>query len=328
MALPRARHDALFRLLVSDPGRAVQLLRDFLPPDVVARLDPDRPPVHVEGTMIDGEGSKTQSDALFRLHLGDGSEVIAYALLEHKSQVDHRTPLQLIRYVLKIWGKELVSGAFPDGGLPPVIAMVFYHGREPWTVPCSVQDMIHAPEGLEHLARSFGHYVVHDLGRIAPRELSQSAEVRAALLALARAFQESVSDTEDDLLVAAVAEAEFGRYILAYIIEQVSLPPERIEAALRRTGTAPETVEEIMGTAAQIWMEQGIAEGKAAGIVEGKAVGKADTFLRLARLKFGDLPAEQAERVRGASPEQLDAWLDALITAEGIDAVFRERARH
>ena len=79
-----------------------------------------------------------------------------------------------------------------------------------------------------------------------------------------------------------------------------------------------------MGTAAQIWMEQGRSEGKAAGI----AVGKADTFLRPARLKFGRLSAERADQVRSASSEQLDAWLDALITAEDIDAVFGDRARH
>ncbi len=340
MVLPRARHDALFRLLVSDPARAGRLLHEYLPPGVVARLDPKRPPVHIEGTMIDGEGSTTQSDALFRLHFGDGGEVIVYALLEHKARVDHRTPLQLIRYVLRIWGQELDRGVVPVGGLPPVIPLVFFHGREPWTVPCSVQDMIHALEGLDHLAQSFGHYVVHDLGRITPRELSRSAEVRAALLALARAFRENVSDAEADLLVAGVADTEFGRYILTYIMEQVSLPPERIEAALRRTGTNAETVEEIMGTAAQIWMEQGrtegrtegkaagIVEGKAAGIVEGKAAGKVDTFLRQARLKFGELTPAHAERVRSASPENLDVWLDALITAEDIDAVFRERTRH
>ena len=307
---------------------------------MVARLDPERPPEHVEGTVIDGEGRKTQSDALFRLHLRDGSEVIVYALLEHKSQIDHRTPLQLIRYVLKIWIREVGNGALPDSSLPPVIPIVFFHGREPWTVPLSIQDMIHAPEGLDHLAQSFGHYVVHDLGQIAPRALSRSTEVRAALLALARAFRENVSDEEADILVAGVAETEFGRYILAYIIEQVSLPPERIEAALRRAGTDAETVEEIMGTAAQIWVEQGrtegkavgIVEGRAAGIVEGKAAGiaegKADTFLRLARLKFGELAFVHAERVCGASSEQLDAWLDALLTAEDIDTVFGERTRH
>ena len=83
-----------------------------------------------------------------------------------------------------------------------------------------------------------------------------------------------------------------------------------------------------MGTAAQIWMEQGRTEGKAAGIVEGKTAGKADTFLRLARLKFGELASVYAERVRSASSEQLDAWLDALLTAEDIDAVFGDRTRH
>ncbi len=71
MALPQARHDALFRLLVSDPGHAGRLLRDYLPPEVVSRLDPEHPPVHVEGTAIDGEGSRTQSDAIFRLRLRD-----------------------------------------------------------------------------------------------------------------------------------------------------------------------------------------------------------------------------------------------------------------
>ena len=352
MALPQARHDALFRLLVSDPHRAGRLLRDYLPTEVVSRLDPEHPPVHVESTAIDGEGSRTQADAIFRAHLRDGSEAIVYTLLEHKAQADHRTPLQLIRYMLNIWAMEIDSGTFPDGGLPLIIPMVFFHGREPWTVPCSIQEMIDTPEGLEHLAQSFGRYMLHDLGRIAPQNLSRGVEVRAALLALARAFRENVSDAEADLLVAGVAETDFGRYILTYIIEQVSLPPERIEAALRRAGTDTETLEEIMGTAAQIWMEQGkaagivegkaagIVEGKAAGIVEGKAAGvaegkaagimeaKTDTFLRLARLKFGELSSAQTEQVRNASPQQLDSWLEALLNARDIDGVLGERTRH
>ena len=93
MKLPKARHDALFRLLVSDPARAAVLLRDYLPSEVVARLDPDRLPVHVEGTGIDGEGFKTQADAIFRLYLRDGDEIIVYALLEHKAQNDIVRPI-------------------------------------------------------------------------------------------------------------------------------------------------------------------------------------------------------------------------------------------
>ena len=259
---------------------------------------------------------------------------IVYTLLEHKSRADHRTPLQLIRYVLKIWAMEM------DGGLPLVIPIVYFHGHEPWTVPCSIQEMIHPPEGLEHLARSFGHYVLHDLGRIAPRELSRSAEVRAALLARARAFRDSVGDADDDLLVAGVPKMEFRHYLLTYIFEHINLSPERIEAAFLRKGTDPAKVEEFMGTAAQIWMEQGkaagIVEGKAAGIKEGKAAGKAagivegkaDTFLRQARLKFGELSSAHAEQVRNASPEHLDSWLEALLTARDIEGVLGERTRH
>ncbi|WP_424833208.1 Rpn family recombination-promoting nuclease/putative transposase [Ruegeria sp.] len=93
MKLPKARHDALFRLLVSDPARTAVLLRDYLPSEVVARLDPDRLPVHVEGTAIDGEGFKTQADAIFRLYLRDGDEIIVYALLEHKAQNDIVRPI-------------------------------------------------------------------------------------------------------------------------------------------------------------------------------------------------------------------------------------------
>ena len=133
------------------------------------------------------------------------------------------------------------------------------------------------------------------------------------------------------ILVAGIADTEFGRYILAYMVQQLNLPPERIAAALRRTGRDPERVEEIMGTAAQTWLEQGrdegIARGRAEGIAQGRAEGKAETFLRQARLKFGLLSPERTKQVRRASPEELDIWLDALILAGDIDAVFGETNR-
>ncbi len=332
MTLPAARHDALFRLLVSDPARAGQVLRDFLPPDAAGRLDPEHPPVHVEGTAIDAEGGRTQADAIFRVRLKGKEKALVYALLEHKAQTDPRTPLQLLRYMLRLWIGEMENGNAADGRLPLIIPVVFYHGRGRWSAPMSVQDMIRAPAGLEPLARAFGSYTVRDLGRMDPEKLSRNPEVRAAMLALGRAFREDVSDREADMLAAGIAETEFGSYILTYVVEQVSLPPERIEAALRRTGADPAKMERIMGTAAETWMEQGrekgLAEGKIAGIAEGEARGKAEAFLRLARVKFGDVPPARAEKIRGAAAGEIDAWLEALIAAESIEAVFDARRRH
>ena len=76
----------------------------------------------------------------------------------------------------------------------------------------------------------------------------------------------------------------------------------------------------------------GIAEGKVTGIAEGKvagiAEGKADTLLRQARLRFGEVaPAREAE-IRSAPTEKLDAWSEALIFAPDLDAVFEGTARH
>ena len=79
-----------------------------------------------------------------------------------------------------------------------------------------------------------------------------------------------------------------------------------------------------METLADTWMEAGRAEGRA----EGKAQDKAETFLRLARLKFGTLPEARVTQVHAAGPDQLDAWLDSLILAANLDDVFDLRSRH
>ncbi len=60
---------------------------------------------------------------------------------------------------------------------------------------------------------------------------------------------------------------------------------------------------------------------------EGRAEGKVETLLRLARLKFGAIPRSLATRLRGATNEDLDRWLDAMITADDLDAVFESSPR-
>ncbi len=44
-------------------------------------------------------------------------------LLEHKSQVDAATPLQLLGYMVNIWRREIGGGG---NRLPVIIPLVFY----------------------------------------------------------------------------------------------------------------------------------------------------------------------------------------------------------
>ena len=88
---------------------------------------------------------------------------------------------------------------------------------------------------------------------------------------------------------------------------------------------------------------EGMAEGKAGqgrgrarprarpmaeGMAKGMAEGKADTLLMLLARRFDTVPKDIRTRIHAASIEELDAWVDAVLSASCLDDVFRNGARH
>ena len=124
MELPAPHHDAFFRALVSRSERTAALMQEHLPPEIAALIDFECPPEQMEGSFVDGEGAKMQCDALFRVRLKGGQDARIFALLEHKSHVDRRTPLQLARYRLNIWTGELET-TLAHRKLPMILPIVF-----------------------------------------------------------------------------------------------------------------------------------------------------------------------------------------------------------
>ena len=74
--------------------------------------------------------------------------------------------------------------------------------------------------------------------------------------------------------------------------------------------------------------EQLISKGRAEGEARGEARGRASILNRLLERRFGRVPATVQERVRSASVHELDAWLDALLDAPTLEAVFEHAPRH
>ena len=324
MSLPATPHDALFRALVSSPARAGALLMEYLPEPVAGLLDPETPPEAVEGSFVDADAARTQCDALFRVRLRTGHDARIYVLLEHKSGVDAATPLQILKYMVNIWQREIEGGTARDR-LPPIVPLVFFHGRGRWTAARSVIEMIDAPEEIAPLLRDFA-YVLHDLGEIEPLRLSAMPDVRAGLLALrAVHFEEVPGDLLDLITGGPVAGSAYERHIIRYVVEGMNLTPALLEASLRRT--QPDRWETLMGTVAEAWIEQGRAEGIAQGIEKGLAEGRAgaleELLLRQLELRFGALPEVARERVGVASSAELEAWAEAVLTADSLDEVLR-----
>ena len=349
MTLHFQQHDVFFRALARPPHRATALIRDHLSPEIASLIDFEHPPVPQEGSFIEGEGVKTQCDSLFRVRLKGEEDAYAYVLFEHKSSVDPGTPVQLARYMLNIWAREMEAKP-TSRELPMIFPIVFYHGRGQWTVPLSLGEMIKVPEGVVDPLQGFA-YRLRDLGRIDPGQLSQDPEVRAGLLALAFAFKEFISPEQLDLITGGpVDRSEFETYVLMYSTWVLKIEKAVLEASIKRT--KPERWENLMGTLAETWIAQGIAQGIETGIEQGietgieqgieqgietgeirgieKGIekGKAETFLRLARLKFGTLPEARVTQVHAAGLDQLDAWLDSLLLAANLDDVFDLRSRH
>ncbi len=71
---------------------------------------------------------------------------------------------------------------------------------------------------------------------------------------------------------------------------------------------------------------EGRMEGRAEGRIEGEAKGRSAILNRLLAKRFGQdiLDIRVQERLRTATPEQLDLWAERILDAASIDDVFAE----
>jgi predicted transposase YdaD len=184
-------------------------LRDHLPPDLVALLVPG-PPELVTGSFVDERLRRHHTDLLFRLRwrtkAREGSvaegQVLGYVLLEHKSAPDPHTPLQLLRYKLRIWERWIADkNGLP---LPPILAVVLHQGPEGWRGSRSFLDLFGAlPEALRQSVPDFTHELV-DLSKVDDSSLSHQQRLRALLMVMKYAQRADLLDQLPPILAEAL----------------------------------------------------------------------------------------------------------------------------
>lgn len=74
-------------------------------------------------------------------------------------------------------------------------------------------------------------------------------------------------------------------------------------------------------------MEAGLQQGMEQGMQQGLRAGKIQVIKQLLAARFGALPAPAKAKLDAATEEELDAWIEALLSAPSIDAVF-DASRH
>ena len=313
-------HDAFFKSFMSEPDLAGRFLREHLPSEIAELLAPELPEL-LPGSFVDEHLAQHHSDLLFSLRLKTGDPALAYLLLEHKSSPDAGTPLQLLRYIVRILTKCYDERRRLP--LPVVLPLVAHHGPEGWTFSTAFIDLFGTvPDSVRPFLVSFRHALV-DLSRIHDGALSADTRLGAYLKMLKYSRRHDLEEHLRVILVPELADMEL-LHILRYIDRgPILVSRESILAALRplkRRG------EEIMGHFSQEFEARGRAIGEAKGRAEGRTrgrtEGKADALLRVLGKRFGAVPPRLRDRIATADVASLDAWFDRALDTSDLNSVF------
>ncbi len=100
-------HDHLVKYAFSDVENARGVLATSLPAAIVARIDLASLSLR-PGSFVDENLSDCCSDILYSARIS-GRDGLIYILWEHKSEPEPFTPLQVMRYMLRIWDQHEAS---------------------------------------------------------------------------------------------------------------------------------------------------------------------------------------------------------------------------
>ena len=305
-------HDGLFKGILGKPEHAASELRSILPAGLASRLDLDQLE-QVDGSFVDQALRQQHTDVLFRARLDQGDALI-YVLLEHQSTPDRWMALRMCGYLTRIWTRhlELHPGV---RRLPPIIPIVVYQGRAPWSPPLDLIDLIGTDDDTVGFAPRFS-YLLDDLHRLGVEELRSRPLTHAVRLSFVLMREAPGSEHLTRVLPDWRTDLEAVRrsdlvILWTYALIVSNTPEPELTEFLAQLG--PEAKEVAMTTADVL---------RAEGEARGRAAGRADTLLEQLDIKFSDVPADIEQKVRTAPTSQLEIWTRRILTANTIDAIF------
>ena len=342
-------HDALFMAAFEEPAHAAALLRELVPASVGALIDWDTLRGET-GSFVEPALAKRHSDLVFSARLRTGTQSLAYVILEHQSTGDRTMPLRALTYEVRIWNR--VRKMNPFAQLPPILVVVVSHAPGGWThartlaelfdpaVPASAALARLVP-GVPLIIDDLAHCSNDDLRR---RKLPAFPKLALWLLRDARDRKRLLRNFDSWIdLFEEVERGPDGRDALTSLIVYLFrvIDPrhhDELRAKLRLLGSR---TKDIAMSIYDMLLQQGFAkgekEGRAKGRKEGRAEGRKEgraegdkegriTALRCQVLyKFGGqtLGKRYEAALRRATPEAIDGYLQRVLTAKSVAAVFK-----
>ena len=264
-----------------------------------------------------------------------GREALIYFLWEHKSAPESLTPLQVIRYMVRIWDQHLASLPKKKRGevrkLPVIVPVVLHHGRDGWTTAVTFEELLDADEDLlaalgEHVPRL--RLVIDDLGKQSDDQLygrAATSFARLVLWALKNAREAGWLGGEigrwKELIAAVLAERDGTRALTAlfrYIVQTNPAVEREVLRGLLPGDRGTEVEEAVMN-----WFESEVDRGRRDGEIRGRAEEAARAVLTVLRVRRIAVPDAARERILAEKdPDRLQRWHERAILAASVAEVI------
>ena len=265
-------------------------------------------------------------DLVWRLRFRDDRWLYVVLLLEFQSAVDRSMAVRMLTYTALLYQKLIAEGVLRERSvLRPVLPVVIYNGRRPWTVPVDVAELIASGRGGS-LARyqPSQRYFLLDEGRIGGADLPsgnlvsalialETTRDRARAPALLQALIDLLRKQDDEDLTAAFTEW----------VAQVLLP-RRFGGSVSGPLPQLEEVRAMLAETVQEWTAEWVEQGRKEGQEQGREQGQRELLCRQAARKFdaaaGSRLAAKLEGVQDA--DRLGQVGDWIIECESADDLF------
>ncbi len=311
---------AFLERLLSNNERLRAFSDDYLPEEFSGKFD-DSPPAILSRRFRSEVLGTRECDFRFERTCKpepDGPEKIT-SIIEFKSENDPNAPLQLMQYASASWEEHGIGSVERKRELNPIACVILHTGRESWKESVSMNGII---KGNCTMGAYEWHILYHliDMVSIPPNEhIRSNRNLSAAFYAISFALRRSGSFREcvrkSFALLEEGSDLETG-LVLVIILLYGDVDPKTALEVLERVRPGRGWI--IMRPIDQYYAEQLRPKFKA----EGKIEGTVDNLLRLAQRKFQKVPEERVTQVRAATLEQLEIWMDRILDAESLDAMF------
>ena len=322
-------HDSSMKLWFDFPRVVKDMLRGFMPPNLAGAFDFESLE-QLSAQYVDDDMRQNRGDMVWRIRFRYGeSEEWLYLLLllEFQSTVDRNMALRVHAYTARMYTKMLRGKMPEDGKLPPVLPIVIYNGRTPWSAPMDIEEMISVTGSDLAPFQPRQRFFLVDVHRLKVEDLPPnnvlSARIRLEQGTAANPVLEEMDDALDR-----EAESNLRRAIAEYVrvlVERSRHISPDVAARLKmleETGDL-KAMRSLLAERIDAVVDESHARGLATGLEQQR-----EMLLRLTLRKFD---AETTARLKTFlasidDPERLAEIGDHVIdSSDGDELLFRAR---